>query len=116
MSDEGGNMTTIFATDSNFNEIIASVEKPLVIDVWAPWCGPCKMIGPALTCISQIDPDRFQLVMANMEEFEKSANALKVKSTPTVLIFDQGKEVARRSGAMMKSQLEKWIGECLDNH
>jgi thioredoxin len=106
-------MTTINATDSNFQELISNAEKPLVIDVWAPWCGPCKMVGPALTNIAQADPDRFELIMANMEEFSQSADALNVKATPTVLIFKEGKEVARRSGALMKSQLEKWINENL---
>ncbi|WP_077341334.1 thioredoxin family protein [Pseudocolwellia agarivorans] len=106
-------MTTVNVTDSNFQALVSNTEKPLVIDVWAPWCGPCKMVGPALTNIAQVDPERFQLVMANMEEFEKSADELNVKATPTVLIFKQGKEVARRSGALMKSQLEKWINEHL---
>lgn len=108
-------MTTINATDNNFSSLIADSDKPLVIDVWAPWCGPCKMVGPALNKIVDVDPNRFQLVMANMEEFEQSALNLKVKTTPTLLIFHKGKEVARRSGAMMKSQIEKWLDEHLIN-
>jgi len=106
-------MTSITATDNNFTDLIANASNPLVIDVWAPWCGPCKMVGPALNKIVASDPTRFDLVMANMEEFEQSAEKFKVKTTPTLLIFNNGQEVARRSGAMMKSQIEAWLNEHL---
>jgi thioredoxin len=108
-------MTTIHATDCNFSELISRSDRPIVVDVWAPWCGPCKMVGPALNTIVNTNPDRFELVMANMEEFEQSAQDLNVKATPTLLIFHKGEEIARRSGAMMKSQIDKWLDEHLKN-
>lgn len=108
-------MTNNIATDENFDQLISSSNKPLVVDVWAPWCGPCKMVGPALNKIAEANPNRFDVVMANMEEFEQSAEALKVKATPTLLIFKNGQEVARRSGALMKSQIENWLNEHLDS-
>ncbi|WP_086929837.1 thioredoxin family protein [Agarilytica rhodophyticola] len=107
-------MSKIDVTDESFDGLLKSADQPLLVDVWAPWCGPCKMVGSALNTIVQADPTRFSLAMANMEEFEQTADKLNIKATPTLMIFQNGEEVARRSGAMIKSQIENWLNEHLD--
>ncbi len=97
------------ATDSNFEQEVLQSPQPVVVDVWAPWCGPCKMVGPALERITESDPNRFKLVMANMEEFADKAKELDIRATPTLLVFKDGKEIGRKSGAMNQSMLQQWL-------
>ena len=106
-------MGPINATDSNFEEEVLNTDLPVLVDVWAPWCGPCKMVGPAVKRLAEKTPERFKLVMANMDEFEKTAERFNIKTTPTMLIFSGGNEVARRSGALMETQIAKWLDEHL---
>ena len=106
-------MEPINATDSNFEQEVLNTDLPVLVDVWAPWCGPCKMVGPAVKRLAEKTPERFKLVMANMEEFEKTAERFNIKATPTLLIFSGGNEVARRSGALMETQIAKWLDEHL---
>lgn len=106
-------MNAIEVTDNTFQGLIESAQTHLLIDVWAPWCGPCKMVGPAIERLAAKQLGRFQVAMANMEVFEKTALEYNIKSTPTLLIFKDGKELARRSGAMMESQISQWLDEIL---
>ena len=100
-------------TDSTFQETIDGASGALVIDVWAPWCGPCKMVGPALKRIHGQAPERFQLALANLEDAPHTAEALNIKATPTLLIFRDGQEIARRAGAMTETQITAWLDQNL---
>lgn len=71
------------------------------------------MVGPAIERLAVKDPGRFQVAMANMEVFEQTAANLEIKSTPTLILFKDGMEVARRSGAMMESQIANWLNQNL---
>lgn len=102
-------MSDFDVSDENFDMILNDSTTAVLVDVWAPWCGPCKMVGPAVKRIHEQQQGRFRLAMANMEKFSASAEKYGIKTTPTLILFKDGKEVSRRSGAMMESQIKQWL-------
>ncbi|PKG98476.1 thioredoxin [Paraglaciecola sp. MB-3u-78] len=106
-------MEPIDVKDENFDELVLRSPHPVVVDFWAPWCGPCKMLGPMLKKIAVKYSNIFTLVMANQEDNPLTAVNLNVKSTPTLLIFKDGKLLDRRSGVMLESQITNWLDQHL---
>ena len=106
-------MSTIDVTDTTFEEQVLKADLPVLVDVWAPWCGPCKMIGPVVKNLEKESDSKFKLVMANIEDFSNSAEDLKIRATPTLLIFKNGTEIARRSDALTKNEISNWLDENL---
>jgi thioredoxin 1 len=102
-------MATIKATDANFATEVLASSKPVVVDFWADWCGPCKMIGPALEELS--DELGEQVTIAKLDIMENTEIAAKysVQSIPLLLVFKDGEVVAKKLGAAPKSQLKGWI-------
>lgn len=96
-------------TDATYRSTLQSSEGTAFLYVWAPWCGPCRMIKPNYTALSDEYKHEAAFWKANLEEFEVVAEELGIKSTPTLIAYQAGVEVGRRSGAMMKAQLEKWV-------
>ncbi len=106
----GNNMIT--ATDTNFDELING-EKPVLVDFWAEWCGPCKMMTQPLEEIADDNAETFGVAKLNVDENQQTAMNYSVMSIPTMIVFAEGEEKRRLVGARSKAQLEKEIAEFL---
>ncbi|MXO90075.1 thioredoxin [Pontixanthobacter aquaemixtae] len=102
-------MATINVTDESFKADVLESDKPVLVDFWADWCGPCKMIGPSLEEISDELSD--QLTIAKMDIVENTGvpTDMGVQSIPLMVLFKNGKPVAQKLGAAPKNQLKGWI-------
>nr|WP_321445902.1 thioredoxin [uncultured Cohaesibacter sp.] len=101
-------MAIVNATDANFAEETKG-DVPVVVDFWAEWCGPCKMIAPILDEIDTEKAGAVKIVKVNVDENPNTAAQYGVRSIPTLLLFKGGEPVAMKVGAAPKSDLEKWI-------
>lgn len=96
-----------------FDRILANTDLPLVVDFWAEWCGPCKMMAPVFAqAAAELEPACL-LLKVNTESAQALAARYAVRSIPTLLVIKQGKEVARQAGALDLSRLKAWAGSYL---
>ena len=106
-------MATSKTTDSDFSTQVLQADKPVLVDFWAEWCGPCKAIGPALEEISEYKGDSLSIVKLNIDENPLTPQQYNVRGIPTLLIFKDGAVIAEKVGALPKSQLENWIDQSI---
>ncbi len=92
-------------TLTEFDTIVADQDRPTILDIWAPWCGPCKMMKPHFDALAEEYGDRARVVAVNADESPEIAKQLKIFSIPTVVVYRGGQEVARRKGAQNESDL-----------
>ena len=102
-------MATKAVTDSSFQADVLNSDKPVLVDFWAEWCTPCKMIGPALEEISDELADRVTIAKMDIMENTEIPGQIGVQSIPLLVLFKDGKQVAQKLGAAPKSQLKQWI-------
>ncbi|OGS52392.1 MAG: thioredoxin [Erythrobacter sp. RIFCSPHIGHO2_12_FULL_63_10] len=102
-------MATVKVTDASFKADVLEAGKPVLVDFWADWCGPCKMIGPSLEEISDELADRVTIAKMDIMENTGVPGEIGVQSIPLMVLFKDGKEVARKLGAAPKSQLKAWL-------
>lgn len=100
-------MSVINLTSENFEKEVLKEEKPILIDFWASWCGPCKMMGPVVEQIAEDAKDVVKVCKLNIDEELNLATKYNVMSIPTFILFKDGKEVERMIGAMPKEELMK---------
>jgi len=92
-----------------FNRILKTSKMPVVVEFWAPWCGPCKMMAPSLNKVSQEFNGEVKLMKVNADESSDLLRSLKVMSIPTILAYRQGELVMRKAGAQPESVLREWF-------
>ena len=102
-------MATKKIDSSNFKSDVLEASRPVVVDFWAEWCGPCKMIGPSLEEISD-ELDSVDIVKLNIDENPDIAAQFGVRSIPTLMIFKDGEVADIKVGALPKTALAHWIG------
>ena len=105
------NISTL--TDSTFDETIASASEPVVVDFWAEWCGPCKMIAPVLDEIASEQAGKLKIAKLNVDDNPDIARRFDVMSIPTLIVFKDGQAKKRLVGAKGKGQLLQELGEFL---
>ena len=102
-------MTTSKVTDASFQADVLDSSEPVVVDFWAEWCGPCKMIAPALEEIGNELQGRVKIVKLNVDENHQTATKYGIRSIPTLLMFKNGELAATQVGAAPKGRLAEWI-------
>ena len=106
-------MATVKVTDANFKTDVVGAAGPVVVDFWAEWCGPCKMIGPSLEEIAEELKGKVTIAKLNVDENPGVAGAYGIRSIPTLMIFKDGKMASTKVGAAPKGELKKWISEAI---
>ena len=102
-------MPTAKVTTASFNAAVLQSDVPVVVDFWAEWCGPCRMIGPALEEISNEMAGKVSIVKVNVDEEPELGAKYGVRSIPTLLFFKNGELTSNMVGAAPKSKLSSWI-------
>jgi thioredoxin 1 len=102
-------MTVGKVSDASFESDVLKSAEPVVVDFWAEWCGPCRMIAPALEEIAGQLGDKVKIVKLNVDENPQTAAKYGIQSIPTLMIFKGGQMSSRQIGAAPKQKLEQWI-------
>ena len=105
-----GNITEV--TDNNFQAEVLESETPVLVDFWAPWCGPCRIIAPSLEELNE-EIDNLRVVKLNVDENQQTAAQYEVMSIPTLIVFKNGQPAKKIIGAMPKKRLEAELAPAL---
>lgn len=101
-------------TDETFQKEVLESELPVLVDFWAPWCGPCKMIGPVLEDYAKENPEKIKIAKLNVDEEQRFAGQFGVVSIPTMILFHKGKPVGQLVGFRPKNEMYQILDNALN--
>jgi thioredoxin 2 len=101
------------ADDASYAEVVEAASVPVLVDLWAPWCGPCRMVSPALEQLAHSYAGRVKLVKVNVDESPAISHRFRVQGIPTLLVTDHGEVRARQTGAAPEPALRSWLDGAL---
>src|SRR3990172_9720530 len=104
----------IHVTDSSFEDEVLSSDKPVIVDYWAKWCGPCKMIAPLLDELADEYKGKLTVAKINIDENQETPQKYAVRGIPTLMIFKNGEIAGTKVGAMSKSQLSAFVDSLIE--
>jgi thioredoxin 1 len=102
-------MATKTVTDASFGQEVLGASKPVLVDFWAEWCGPCRMIAPALEELSEELGERVTIAKLNIDENPEAPTKYGVRGIPTMILFKNGEPAATKVGAEPKSRIQGWL-------
>jgi thioredoxin 2 len=101
------------AGDDTFAEVVDQSKIPVLVDLWAPWCGPCHIVSPTLERLAHEMAGRIKLVKVNVDTAPAAGQRFAVQGIPTLLVLDRGQVIARQTGAAPESALRSWLEQAL---
>jgi thioredoxin 1 len=105
--------TVLHATDADFDSLVLASDVPVLVDFWAPWCGPCKMIAPALDQLAAEYAGKAKIVKVDVDQNQATALRYHVRSIPMLLVFKNGQIMGQQIGAVSKAQLAQLLDKAL---
>lgn len=102
------------ATDESFDDVAGKATIPVLVDLWAPWCGPCRTVSPALEALARSEAGRFKLVKVDVDRSPALARRFEVQGIPTLLVLRDGQVVASRTGAAGEAALRAWLDSAIN--